>query len=70
MGLRTLTLSLTMDDVSVSRNFGISQDVSIPSKDILVEVLAESIAKGFTDKPDIIKGMLVKLLDDVEKHRR
>ena len=70
MGLRSLTLTLSMDGITVSRNFGISEDVPISSKSALVEILGDSISRGFSDKPDIIKGMLCQLLDDVEKKRR
>lgn len=70
MGLRSLSLSLTMDGVTVERPFGLSQDETVLTKEELVEALTTSILHGFNNKPDLLKGMLTSLLDDVEKQRK
>ena len=69
MGLRSLSLSITMDDQVVSRSFCLKDEDSYLSSEDLAEALANSIHKGFSEKPDIIHGMLITLLSKVNKAR-
>lgn len=68
MDLKTLELVLRLDGKEISRNFGLSEN---PSKDWAAEDIAEFIGEAIVhlmvSKPEIVKGMLIKLLDEARK---
>lgn len=70
MSLKSLELCLRMEGCEVSRNFNLTTEGASFTTDELVEILGDSIVRGMNDKPDIIKGMLCKLFDEVEAKRK
>lgn len=47
----------------VVKEYTIDDNALIHNDDDLIEAFARSLSYGFSNKPDIIKGMLVKLLE-------
>lgn len=63
MPTRKLEVVLRIGKTEVAREYSISDHAIIHNDDDLIEALAISLSRGFTDKPDIIKGMLISLLE-------
>lgn len=66
MAIIKLEVVLRIGKNEVVREYTVSDHAIIHNDDDLVEALAISIGKGFSDKPDIIKGMLLSLIEKIK----